>query len=85
MTTQRPPEGPPRKLVQGTRAWRWAFAVAVTVVVAIGIVLMFLLTQATNNRELYEQNSGRLFALNMVVASALLNWSRGCTWGRMGG
>jgi nitrogen fixation/metabolism regulation signal transduction histidine kinase len=68
----RSPEGPPRKLVQGTRAWRWALAVAVTVVVAIGIVLMFLLTQATNNRELYERNYGRLFALNMVVAGALL-------------
>jgi nitrogen fixation/metabolism regulation signal transduction histidine kinase len=68
----RPPEGPPRKLVQGTRAWRWALAVAVTVVVAISIVLMFLLTQATNNRELYERNYGRLFALNMVVAGALL-------------
>ncbi|MCG2595435.1 ATP-binding protein [Ramlibacter sp. XY19] len=72
MNLPRPPEGPPRKLVQGTRAWRWALAVAVTVVVAIGIVLMFLLTQATNNRELYEQNYGRLFALNMVVAGALL-------------
>ncbi|MDB5752756.1 MAG: putative histidine kinase, classic, partial [Ramlibacter sp.] len=45
---------------------------AVTVIVAIGIVLMFLLTQATNNRELYERNYGRLFALNMVVAGALL-------------
>ncbi len=33
---------------------------------------MFLLTQATNNRELYERNYGRLFALNMVVAGVLL-------------
>ncbi|MRD49665.1 HAMP domain-containing protein [Caenimonas koreensis DSM 17982] len=41
-------------------------------VVAIGIVLMFLLTQATNNRELYERNYGRLFVLNMVVAGLLL-------------
>jgi formaldehyde-activating enzyme involved in methanogenesis len=32
--------------------------VAITVIVAIGIVLMFLLTQATNNRELYERNYG---------------------------
>jgi hypothetical protein len=68
----RRPEGPPRKLVQGSRAcagrWRWPR----TVMVAIGIVLMFLLTQATNNRELYERNYGRLFALNMVVAGVLL-------------
>ena len=65
-------EGPPRSLLQGSRALRWAVAVAVTVIVAIGIVLLFLLTQATNNRELYEQNYGRLFILNMVVGGVLL-------------
>ncbi|MGV3493701.1 MAG: ATP-binding protein [Ramlibacter sp.] len=68
----RPPEGPPRKLIESSRALRWALAVGLAVVVAIGIVLMFLLTQATNNRELYERNYGRLFALNMVVAGVLL-------------
>ncbi|QDL39582.1 HAMP domain-containing protein [Rhodoferax sediminis] len=40
--------------------------------VAIGLVLMFLLTQATNNRELYERYYGRLFILNVVVAALLL-------------
>lgn len=69
---QRSPEGPQRSLLQGSRALRWALVVAATVIVAIGIVLMFLLTQATNNRELYERNYGRLFALNMVVAGVLL-------------
>ncbi|RZJ24219.1 MAG: HAMP domain-containing protein, partial [Haliea sp.] len=39
---------------------------------AIAIVLLFLLTQATNNRELYERNYGRLFAVNIVVAGLLL-------------
>ncbi|MDB5957273.1 ATP-binding protein [Ramlibacter sp.] len=72
MTLQRPPEGPPRKLLESSRAWRWAIAVGVAVVIGIGIVLMFLLTQATNNRELYERNYGRLFVLNMVVAGMLL-------------
>ena len=72
MNLPRPPEGPPRKLVQGTRAWRWAIGVGLAVIVAIGIVLMFLLTQATNNRELYERNYGRLFVLNVVVAGVLL-------------
>ena len=42
------------------------------VVISAVIVLLFLLTQATNNRELYERNYGRLFALNMVVAGVLL-------------
>ena len=72
MSPQRSPEGPQRSLLEGSRALRWAMAVAITVIVAIGIVLMFLLTQATNNRELYERNYGRLFALNMVVAGVLL-------------
>jgi hypothetical protein len=38
----------------------------------IGVVLLFLLTLATNNRELYERNYGRLFAINVVVAGPLL-------------
>jgi nitrogen fixation/metabolism regulation signal transduction histidine kinase len=67
-----PLEGPARSLLQGSRAFRWALVVGVTVMVAIGIVLLFLLTQATNNRELYERNYSRLFELNMVVASGLL-------------
>ncbi|MDB5750334.1 MAG: putative histidine kinase, classic, partial [Ramlibacter sp.] len=69
---QRSPEGPQRSLLQGSRALRWTLVVAVTVIVAIGIVLMFLLTQAPNNRELYERNYGRLFAVNVVVAGLLL-------------
>ncbi len=69
---QRPPVGPARSLLQGSRAVRWAVAFVATVTVAIAIVLMFLLTQATNNRELYERNYGFLFALNMVVAGVLL-------------
>jgi nitrogen fixation/metabolism regulation signal transduction histidine kinase len=68
----RPPEGPPRKLIESSRAWRWAIVVGVAVAIGIAIVLMFLLTQATNNREFYERNYGRLFALNMVVAGMLL-------------
>jgi nitrogen fixation/metabolism regulation signal transduction histidine kinase len=40
--------------------------------VAVGLVLLFLLTQATTNREMYERNYARLFTLNMVVASVLL-------------
>jgi nitrogen fixation/metabolism regulation signal transduction histidine kinase len=71
-TLPRPPEGPPRKLIESSRAWRWAIAVGVAVAIGIGIVLMFLLTQATNNRAFYERNYGRLFALNMVVAGVLL-------------
>ena len=63
---------PARSALKSSRAFRWAVAVAVAVIVAIGIVLLFLLTQATNNRELYERNYGRLFVINMVVAGMLL-------------
>ncbi|HSV48563.1 MAG TPA: ATP-binding protein [Ramlibacter sp.] len=61
-----------RSALGTSRAFRWAVAVGAFVMVAIGIVLMFLLTQATNNRELYERNYGRLFIINMVVAGVLL-------------
>ncbi|QDL56237.1 sensor histidine kinase [Rhodoferax aquaticus] len=40
--------------------------------VLIGLVLLFLLTQATNNRELYERNYAWLFTINVAVAAMLL-------------
>jgi len=61
-----------RASLRNSRAFRWAVGVGAAIMVAIGIVLMFLLTQATNNRELYERNYGRLFILNVVVAGFLL-------------
>ena len=61
-----------RSLLQTSRAFRWAMVAGALLMVGIAIVLLFLLTQATNNRELYEQNYGRLFVLNTVVAGLLL-------------
>ncbi len=55
-----------------SRALRWALGLGAAVMVAIGLVLLFLLTQATNNRELYERNYGRLFVINVAVAGLLL-------------
>ncbi|MDF2466426.1 MAG: putative histidine kinase, classic [Ramlibacter sp.] len=72
MSTDRPGETSPRFPLRTSAAFRWAVGVAAAVIVAIGIVLMFLLTQATGNRELYERNYGRLFIINMVVAAVLL-------------
>ena len=62
----------PKPTFGNSRGLRWALVVGAAVMVAIAIVLMFLLTQATGNRELYERHYGRLFALNMVVAGLLL-------------
>ncbi|MDR3455152.1 MAG: ATP-binding protein [Rhodoferax sp.] len=66
------PDPADRLLKKKSRAFRWAVVVGAATMVAIGLVLMFLLTQATNNRELYERYYGRLFILNVVVAALLL-------------
>ena len=55
-----------------SRALRWTVGAGLATMVAIGLVLLFLLTQATTNREMYERNYARLFVLNMVVAALLL-------------
>nr|WP_236589916.1 ATP-binding protein [Ramlibacter aurantiacus] len=69
---QQPVAPSPASRARSARAFRWAVVVGATVVMGIGIVLLFLLAQATNNRELYERNYGRLFIINVVVAGLLL-------------
>jgi nitrogen fixation/metabolism regulation signal transduction histidine kinase len=54
-----------------SRALRWTVAAGAIAMVIIGLVLLYLLTQATNNREMYERNYARLFVVNVVVASVL--------------
>ncbi|MEY4421377.1 MAG: hypothetical protein RLZZ498_1973, partial [Pseudomonadota bacterium] len=51
---------------------RWLLVVSAAVVLGLGLVLLFLLTQAADNRELYERNYRQLFVLNVVVASLLM-------------
>lgn len=58
--------------LQDSRTLRWTVAIGSVAMVLVGLVLLFLLTQATNNRELYERNYARLFVLNVVVAASLL-------------
>jgi nitrogen fixation/metabolism regulation signal transduction histidine kinase len=55
-----------------SRSVRWLLGLGLIAMVAIGLVLLFLLTQATTNRELYERNYARLFVVNVVVAVLLL-------------
>lgn len=57
---------------RNSRAVRWTVGVGLAAMVAVGLVLLFLLTQATTNREMYERNYARLFVLNVVVAGLLL-------------
>ncbi|WP_332776992.1 sensor histidine kinase [Polaromonas sp.] len=58
--------------IKSSRAFRWTVGVGVGITAALALILMFLLTQATGNRELYEQNYARLLALNVAVAALLL-------------
>jgi nitrogen fixation/metabolism regulation signal transduction histidine kinase len=61
-----------RTQAQEARGLRWTVGVGIAAMAAIGLVLLFLLTQATNNRELYERNYALLFGLNVFVAGVLL-------------
>ena len=40
-------------LTKSSRALRWTVGVGLSAMVAIGLVLLYLLTQATTNRDLY--------------------------------
>ena len=59
-------------LIKNSPAFRWTVGVGAGVVLALGLVLLFLLTQATGNRELYERNYAQLLALNIAVAVLLV-------------
>ena len=56
---------------QTSRAVRRTVALGAAAMVLIGLLLLYLLTQATNNRELYEQNYARLFVVNVVAVISL--------------
>ncbi|MDI1237197.1 MAG: ATP-binding protein [Polaromonas sp.] len=58
--------------LKSSPAFRWSVGVGVGIMAALGLVLLFLLTQATGNRELYERNYVLLFGLNVAVAGLLL-------------
>jgi nitrogen fixation/metabolism regulation signal transduction histidine kinase len=53
-------------------AVRWAVGAALVFMTGVGMVLLFLLTLATNNRALYEQNFTWLVVINVAVAAFLL-------------
>ena len=65
-----PPTG--HLLSRDSRTMRWAVLIGAAAMVFIGVVLMLLLTVATNNRQMYEQHYGNLFAINVAMAAVLL-------------
>ena len=58
--------------LKSSAGFRWGVGAGICLVVALALVLLFLLTQATGNRELYERNYTLLFGLNVAVASLLV-------------
>ena len=67
------PTGPTSETHKGSsRALRRTVGAVAAIMVLIGLILLFLLTQATNNRELYERNYALLFTVNVAVAALLL-------------
>jgi PAS domain S-box-containing protein len=59
------------QLAQKSGPNKWTLGVSLAFIVAVGLVLLFLLTQATDNSELYERYYSALVALNFTVAALL--------------
>ncbi|WP_370690345.1 ATP-binding protein [Hydrogenophaga sp.] len=55
----------------GKSGMRWVVATALVFMTGVGMVLLFLLTVATRNRALYEQNFSWLVGVNVAVAVLL--------------
>lgn len=70
-TKQEALESGPNGMLQRSRSARWAILGGAATMVAIGLVLLYLLTVASSNRDLYEVSYTRLFALNIAVALGL--------------
>jgi nitrogen fixation/metabolism regulation signal transduction histidine kinase len=71
MTTQARP-GNSGLAMKNPRMLRRIVAIGAVLMVLMGLALLYLLMQATNNRDLYERNYAVLFTINVVVASLLL-------------
>jgi len=50
----------------------WLLVVIMSILVSVSMILLFLLTQATQRWDVYEENYGLLFGLNTVLAVFLL-------------
>lgn len=57
---------------RSSRAVRRTVTVGALLMVVIGLVLLYMLMQATINRDLYERNYALLFTINVAVASLLV-------------
>ncbi|MDR6213986.1 nitrogen fixation/metabolism regulation signal transduction histidine kinase [Paracidovorax wautersii] len=72
MMAELPPDASSVRAANQSRGIRRAVGISIAVMCAIGLVLMFLLTLATNNRAMYERNYAWLLGVNIFVAVLLL-------------
>ena len=70
-TFEPPVAAPPPAARQKAGAIQRVVTALAIAMVLIGLLLLYLLTQATNNREMYEENYAQLFTINLLVASVL--------------
>ena len=56
---------------RSSRALRWTVSITAVSMVVLGLALLYLLLEATNNRE-YERNYTKLVTINAIAAAALL-------------
>ncbi len=61
-----------KQALQASKASRWLLGLGAVTMVVIGLGLLVLMTQATGNRERYNQNYEWLALINAVVAGGLL-------------
>jgi nitrogen fixation/metabolism regulation signal transduction histidine kinase len=77
-TANRPGQTAGSPSAQGPSFWkmgkpaRWALGLGIVFMTGVALVLLFLLTLATNNRSFYEENFTRLVVVNVAVAVVLL-------------
>lgn len=65
---------------------RWTIGLGLSFMVGFGLILLFLLAQATNNRDVYERHYAWLFVVNVSVAAVLLvviSWIGWRLWQRL--
>ena len=55
--------------LRSSKASRWVWIISSATILGVGLVLSFLLSEATNNRQFFEQHYQWLFWVNMGVAA----------------
>ena len=65
-------EGASPATARWSRATRWSVGAGLALMAVVSVLLLFLLTMATNNRLAYERNYNWLLGANIVVAGVLL-------------